>query len=99
PLDASRAARRTQSGHDLLAKAPVWLSIRRPFGGGPGGGYDSVASPGIRRMPEFHLTPEQVFLYANYGVLPFWALLIFVPTLKITDIIVHSVLAPLLLGT
>ena len=50
-------------------------------------------------MPEFHLTPEQVFLYANYGVLPFWALLILVPTLKITDIIVHSVLAPLLLGT
>lgn len=50
-------------------------------------------------MPEFHLTPEQIFLYANYSVLPFWALLIFAPTLKITDHLVHSVLAPLLLGT
>lgn len=50
-------------------------------------------------MPEFTLTPEQVFLYANYGVLPFWALLLFAPTLKITDVVVHSVAAPILLGT
>jgi hypothetical protein len=50
-------------------------------------------------MPEIHITPEQVFLYATYGILPFWALLIFVPTLKLTDVVVHSVAAPLLLGT
>ena len=49
-------------------------------------------------MPELHLTPELVFTYANYGVLPFWALLIFIPHLKLTDLIVHSVAAPLLLG-
>ena len=24
-------------------------------------------------MPAIHLSPEQIFLYANYGVLPFWA--------------------------
>jgi len=28
-------------------------------------------------MPEIHLTPEQIFMFANYGILPFWALLIF----------------------
>ena len=50
-------------------------------------------------MPEIHLTPEQIFVFANYGVLPFWALLVFAPTLKLTDLVVHSVAAPLLLGT
>lgn len=49
-------------------------------------------------MPEIHLTPELIFTYATYGVLPFWALLIFIPHLKLTDLIVHSVAAPLLLG-
>ena len=50
-------------------------------------------------MPAIYLTPEQIFLYANYGVLPFWALLLVLPHLKLTDLIVHSVAAPLLLGT
>ena len=40
-------------------------------------------------MPEIHLTPEQIFVFANYGVLPFWALLVFAPTLKLTDLVVH----------
>jgi hypothetical protein len=30
--------------------------------------------------------------------MPFWALIIFVPFLKITDTLVHSVLAPIVLG-
>ena len=50
-------------------------------------------------MPEIHLTPEQIFMFANYGILPFWALLILLPTLKLTDFIVHSVAAPIILGT
>lgn len=39
-----------------------------------------------------------MFLLLNYGVLPFWALLIFVPLMKITDTLVHSVMVPLILG-
>ena len=50
-------------------------------------------------MPEIHLTPELIFTYATYGVLPFWALLIVIPHLKLTDLIVHSVAAPLLFPT
>jgi hypothetical protein len=49
-------------------------------------------------MPTMHLTPEEVFAYATYGVLPFWALLIVLPHLRLTDLIVHSIAAPLILG-
>jgi hypothetical protein len=31
--------------------------------------------------------------------MPFWALIIFLPFLKITDVLVHSVFAPIVLGT
>lgn len=44
------------------------------------------------------LTPELMFKLVNYSVLPFWALLVFLPHLKITDWLVHSVLAPVVLG-
>lgn len=44
------------------------------------------------------ITPDQLYLALNYGVMPFWALIIFVPFLKITDRLVHSVLAPIVLG-
>ena len=45
-----------------------------------------------------HLTPDVMFKLLNYSVLPFWALLIFLPLLKITDVLVHSVWRPILLG-
>lgn len=44
------------------------------------------------------ITPDDLYLALNYGVMPFWALIIFVPFLKITDTLVHSVLAPIILG-
>ncbi len=44
------------------------------------------------------LSPDTMFKIVNYGVLPFWALLVFLPHLKITDWLVHSVLAPIVLG-
>ena len=44
------------------------------------------------------LSPDTVYKLLNYGVMPFWALLIFVPTLKLTDWLVHSVVVPLFLG-
>ncbi len=50
-------------------------------------------------MPQLaQLTPETMFLVLNYGVLPFWALLIFLPHSKLTEILVHSVFLPLTLG-
>lgn len=44
------------------------------------------------------ISPDDIYLALNLGVLPFWALIIFVPFLKITDTLVHSVLAPIVLG-
>jgi hypothetical protein len=44
------------------------------------------------------LSPDALYGALNYGVLPFWALLIFLPHLKITDWLVHSVFAPIVLG-
>jgi hypothetical protein len=44
------------------------------------------------------ISPDDLYLALNYGVMPFWALIIFVPFLKITDTLVHSVLAPIVLG-
>lgn len=44
------------------------------------------------------ITPAVMFKLLNYGVLPFWALLILIPLWKVTDFLVHSVLVPLLLG-
>ncbi|MEQ1863037.1 MAG: ABA4-like family protein [Micropepsaceae bacterium] len=43
-------------------------------------------------------SPDALYSALNYGVLPFWALLIFLPHLKITDWLVHSVFAPIILG-
>jgi Domain of unknown function (DUF4281) len=44
------------------------------------------------------ISPDALFAFLTYGVLPFWALLIFVPHLKVTDWLVHSVFAPIVLG-
>lgn len=39
-----------------------------------------------------------MYLALNLGVLPFWALLIFLPHARITELLVHSVMMPLILG-
>ena len=44
------------------------------------------------------LTIENIYLFANWGVIPFWLLLIFFPNYKITNFFVQSIIAPLLLG-
>jgi hypothetical protein len=44
------------------------------------------------------LTPDLVFTAANYSVLPFWLLLAVAPRWRLTQVLVHSVLMPLLLG-
>jgi hypothetical protein len=44
------------------------------------------------------ISPETMFKLLNYGVLPFWALLVFLPLFKLTDLLVHSVAVPIVLG-
>ena len=44
------------------------------------------------------LTFENIYLFANWGVLPFWLMLVFIPNHSITKIFCHSILAPLLLA-
>ena len=44
------------------------------------------------------LNLENIYLIANWGVIPFWLLLIFLPYHQITNFFVQSVIAPLLLA-
>lgn len=49
-------------------------------------------------MPHFEISPDTMYLVLNFGVMPFWALLILLPHARITEVAVHSVLVPLVLG-
>lgn len=44
------------------------------------------------------MSPEQVFLIATYGVIPFWVLLAVAPNWRWTQTLVHSALIPLVIG-
>lgn len=44
------------------------------------------------------MSPDQLFLLCNYGVLPAWLLLVAAPHHKATQLLVHAVWVPLLLG-
>lgn len=44
------------------------------------------------------MTPETVFLIANYGVLPFWLLLLLAPGWRGTQALVHAALVPIVIG-
>ena len=45
-----------------------------------------------------YLTFETIYLWANFGVLPFWLMLIFIPNSKITQIFVNSIILFLILA-
>ena len=45
-----------------------------------------------------YLTFENIYIWANFGVLPFWLMLIFIPNSRITQIFVNSVILPLILS-
>ena len=45
-----------------------------------------------------YLTLENISLFSNWGVIPFWLLLLFSPNSVITRFLVHSIVAPLILG-
>ena len=46
-----------------------------------------------------YLTFENIYLWTNFGVLPFWAMLILIPNSRLTQIFVNSVILPLILAT
>ena len=46
-----------------------------------------------------HLSSENIYLWINLGVLPFWFMLILIPNSRFTQIFVNSIIAPLILGT
>ena len=45
------------------------------------------------------ITTENIYLVANWGVIPFWLLLIFAPNHGLTNLLAQSVIAPVLLAT
>ena len=45
------------------------------------------------------LTLENIYLIANWGVIPFWLLLIILPNNQITNFFLQSIIIPLLLAT
>jgi hypothetical protein len=47
---------------------------------------------------QVYLTYENIYLISNWGVIPFWLLLITIPNHSFTKFFVHSIVAPLLLA-
>ena len=45
------------------------------------------------------INSETIYLAANWGVIPFWLLLIIFPNHGVTNFFVQSIIAPLLLAT
>ena len=46
-----------------------------------------------------YLTFDNIYFWSNLGILPFWLMLIFIPNSKFTQILVNSVIIPLILAT
>ena len=47
---------------------------------------------------EILLTVENIYLIVNWGIIPFWLMLVFFPNLSVTNFLVNSVIVPLLLS-
>ena len=45
-----------------------------------------------------YLTLENIYLWTNFGLLPFWLMLIIIPNSKVTQIFINSVILPLILS-
>jgi hypothetical protein len=48
---------------------------------------------------EIYLTSENIYLWINFGILPFWLMLIFIPNHRVTEIFVNSIIIPLILAS
>ena len=46
-----------------------------------------------------YLTFESIYLWTNFGILPFWLMLIILPNSKFTQFFVNSIILPLILTT
>ena len=46
-----------------------------------------------------YLTFEYIYLWTNFGILPFWLMLIIIPNSKFTQFFVNSIILPLILAT
>ena len=45
------------------------------------------------------INPETIYLMANWGVIPFWVMLIIIPNHGLTNFFVQSIIVPLLLAS
>ena len=45
-----------------------------------------------------YLTFENIYLWTNFGVLPFWLMLIFLPNSKFSQFFINSIVLPLILA-
>ena len=45
-----------------------------------------------------YITAENIYLFANWGVIPFWLLLVFAPNHGLTNFLAQSIVVPLLLA-
>ena len=45
-----------------------------------------------------YLTFENIYLWTNIGLLPFWLMLIIIPNSKFTQILINSIILPLILS-
>jgi hypothetical protein len=46
-----------------------------------------------------YLTIENIYLWSNFGILPFWLMLIITPNSRITQLFVNSIVLPLILSS
>ena len=46
-----------------------------------------------------YMTFENIYLWTNFGILPFWLMLIILPNSKFTQFFVNSIILPLILST
>ena len=44
------------------------------------------------------LTFENIYIWTNFGILPFWIMLIIIPNSKVTQFFVNSIILPLILS-
>ena len=47
---------------------------------------------------EEYLTLSNIYLWSTFGILPFWFMLIFIPNSRITQILINSIILPLILA-
>ena len=45
-----------------------------------------------------YLTFQNIYIWGNFGVIPLWLMLIFIPNSRITQIVINSVIVPLILS-